>query len=184
MGRPKLLLPHAGATVLEHLLAVWKSSRVDRIVVVAHTDDGDVHACCRRMGVELVMPATPPPEMKDSVAAGLAYVAEQFSPTSRDAWLLAPADMPLLSGEVIDRLVAEHAAQADAPTILAPSHGGKRGHPVLFPWPLAAEVAQLVDDEGVNTIVQRHEVRELACDDAGVLADLDTPDDYRRLGDD
>jgi molybdenum cofactor cytidylyltransferase len=122
--------------------------------------------------------------MKDSVAAGLAYVAEQFSPTDRDAWLLAPADMPLLSRDVIDQVVAEHSAQAEAPTILAPSHGGKRGHPVLFPWPLAAEVAQLAHDEGVNTIVQRRKVRELACDDAGVLADLDTPEDYRRLRED
>jgi molybdenum cofactor cytidylyltransferase len=183
MGRPKLLLPHAGATVLEHLLAVWQSSRVDRIVVVAHTDDGEVHACCRRMGVELVVPATPPPEMKVSVAAALAYIAEEFSPTSCDAWLLAPADMPRLSREVIDRLLAEHAARADQPCILAPSHGGKRGHPVLFPWPLAAEVDDLADEEGVNAIVQRHKVRELACDDAGVLADLDTPEDYRRLRD-
>lgn len=181
MGRPKLLLPWKGETVLEHLLSRWKASRVDRIVVVAHVEDVELHHRCQAVGVDLVVPEVPPAEMKDSVAAGLAHVAQRFSPSRRDAWLLAPADMPRLSPIVIDRLLDEHSAQADRPVILAPSFEGRRGHPVLFPWPLAAEVAALTSEQGVNAIVDRHPVREVAVDEPGVLADLDTPEDYRRL---
>lgn len=183
MGRPKLLLPWRGTTVLEEVLRAWTASRIDHTIVVAHVDDRQVHACCRAAGVDLVVPTPPPAEMKDSVVAGLEYIDARYQPSHRAAWLLAPADMPQLSSGVIDRLIAEHACRIDEPAILVPTYDRRRGHPVLLPWPLAAEVARLGDDEGINSLVARRGVVELPCDDPGLLSDIDTPEDYRRLHD-
>jgi molybdenum cofactor cytidylyltransferase len=179
MGRPKLLMPWGEATVIEHVIAAWRASRVTRVVVVVRAGDAELIEKCRAAGAEVVTPDVPPPEMKVSVGHALTYVQSNFSPQPSDAWLLAPADMPRLSPQVVNQLLNAH--DADAPAILIPITLGRRGHPVLFPWPLAAEVNRLSADEGVNSLTARHVVREVACGDPTILDDLDTPHDYQRL---
>jgi molybdenum cofactor cytidylyltransferase len=183
MGQPKLLLPWRDSTVIEHLLAAWRDSRVDRIVVVVHPRDAGLADGCRTSGVDVVVPSAAPPEMKDSVACALEFLQAAESPDPSDAWLLAPADVPQLSSHVVDRLLDEYAALSSPLSILVPTSAGRRGHPVLFPWPMAAEIDELGNDEGVNALLQRHPVREIDCGASGVPDDLDTPDDYRRLRD-
>ncbi len=191
MGSPKLLLPWGSATIIEHVLEAWRGSRVDRIVVVVHPDDEELARRCEGNRVTVVFPPSPPPEMKDSVAAGIRHVEVMESPTRGDCWLLAPADMPHLSSATIDRLLAEHARRSGhserneeswtvAP-ILVPVHGGQRGHPVLFPWALAADVLALPTAEGVNQLLRRHGVLEVPCGAEAIGDDVDTIDDYRRL---
>jgi hypothetical protein len=41
-------------------------------------------------------------------------------------------------------------------------------------------VPLLAPHEGVNALLERHLVREVACSDATILDDLDTPAKYRR----
>jgi molybdenum cofactor cytidylyltransferase len=76
------------------------------------------------------------------------------------------------------------AAASERPgRIIVPCHQGRRGHPVLLPWSLAGEVAALGVGEGVNAILARHDVVEIACGPEAVAADIDTPADFRRLQD-
>jgi molybdenum cofactor cytidylyltransferase len=178
MGYPKLLLTHAGRTLIEHVLAAWRASRVERVLVVVHPDDDDLAAICQLSGADVIRPETPPAEMKDSVACALAEIAARYQPTASDVWLLAPADMPALTAPVIDWVLAAH--RANRPTIVVPTHGGRRGHPVLFPWSLATAVAALGDDEGINAIVARHEVREIETPTVEILSDIDSRDDFER----
>jgi molybdenum cofactor cytidylyltransferase len=176
MGRPKLLLPWGDGTLMDHVLTIWRASRVGRVVVVLHRDDGELIDLCRRRQVEMVVPDVPPPEMKDSVAAAITFIRDAHRPTDADAWLMAPADMPGLSIAVIHRLVAAH--DPNRPRILVPTHAGRRGHPVLFPWPAAHEVLQLAPHEGVNQLLHRHAVEELLCSADALPGDVDTPLDY------
>ena len=185
MGAPKLLLPLSGGTIMEGTLAAWRASRVERIVVVVRPDDQELANVCRSYGVEVAIPPEAPPEMKDSVQYGLQYIEANFTPNAEDAWLLAPGDMPNLSLRVIDALIAEH--DLSRPRILVPTLGGKRGHPVLFSWTLAAEVYSLSAAEGLNVLRQRHESQEVPCDSiepggSTAFSDIDTPEDYERLG--
>ncbi|MEX2114373.1 MAG: nucleotidyltransferase family protein [Pirellulales bacterium] len=185
MGQPKLLLPWGTSTVIEQVLAAWRSSQVDHTVMVVHPDDAELAELARACGALVVRADAPPPQMKASIRLGLAEISRRFTPADRDAWLLAPADMPALSSEVIDRLIEAHRALAadlhERPTIWAAAAGGRRGHPVLFPWSLAKEVEQLAADEGLNALVARHRVRTIEADASAVLQDLDTPEDYQRL---
>ncbi len=177
MGEDKLLMAWGDSTVIESLLASWRASRVDEIVVVTRADQAELHSLCRNASI--VTPDTPPPEMKDSVLAALNYISDACAPRETDAWLLAPADMPHLATYVIDALTAAH--DPGSPEIIVPICDEKRGHPVLFPWSLAQAVNELEADEGVNALLERFPVRELVCDVGDIHGDLDTPADYARL---
>ena len=191
MGQPKLLMPWGTMTVVEQVLAAWQRSGVDHVVAVVHLDDSELARLCQRAGAIVVVPTTPPPEMKDSVIAALDAITRQFHPGDDAVWLLAPADMPRLSSAVIDALLEEH--HPSRPEILVPTQATpasdtsgqatdvKRGHPVLFPWPFVQDVASLNEDEGVNVLLTRKPTREIAVNQPSILDDLDTVDDYRRL---
>jgi molybdenum cofactor cytidylyltransferase len=180
MGRPKLLLPWQGRTVWEHVLDAWKGSTHElRIVAVVHPEDVAIADLARKAGVDVVVPGSPPEDMKASVRLGLAHHRAKYSPVDSDAWVVAPSDMPRLRPAVIDAVLSAYNPAVGA--IVVPEHAGRRGHPVLFPWKLAGEVDALGADEGLNRIVARHEVVRLPLVDAAILEDLDTPEDYQAL---
>ena len=184
MGRPKLLLPLAGRPLVLHTLAAWQSSRVERVVVVVRPGDEALAELVRAAGADVVTPPAPPPDMKASLGYGLAHIEQQFQPSADDAWLVAPADMPGLSPRIIDTLLAEFAAHPGPPII--PTLGGRRGHPVLLPWSLAAELRELPASAGLNALIERSQPILLPCDHvaaaaAGAFADIDTPEDLSRF---
>jgi molybdenum cofactor cytidylyltransferase len=184
MGEPKLLLPLAGEPLIWHTIRAWQRSQVDQIVVVVRPGDERLAEVVCRAGAILVTPAVPPPDMKTSIQAALRHIDVQFSPVDADAFLFAPADMPRLSPAIIGALIKRY--QHEHQRILVPTITGQRGHPVLFPWPLAAEVHALAENEGLDAIVRSHEPLRVACDEFVAaeehpFADIDTPQDYRRL---
>jgi molybdenum cofactor cytidylyltransferase len=155
------------------------------LVLVVHPQDTEIVALGAAAGAHVVQPSIAPSEMKVSVQLALDYISE-FAPLPTDAWLLAPADMPGLAASTIDALVEAYessllADPAAAPRIWAPRHGGRRGHPVLFPWALSSEVAELGPDQGINALMARHEVAHVEAAADAILEDLDTPEDYARL---
>ncbi len=179
MGRPKLLMPWGPATVIEQVLSAWQSSRVTRIVVTVHPDDTALAEVCRNAGVDVVITHPPPVDMKASVLQGLDHLTTVDRPTPGDVWLLAPADMPLVTADVIDQVLG--AALAAPGEIVVPCRQGQRGHPVAFPWPLAELARRLSADQGLNQLLAEHPVRRIELGEQLSLADLDTPDDYLRL---
>jgi molybdenum cofactor cytidylyltransferase len=179
MGKPKLLLDWKGRPHVEHILEQWRGSRVALVVVVIHPDDHALAEHCRRAGAEVVAPDNPPPDMKSSVGHALDWIRANASPRAVDAWMVAPADMPRLSAALIDRVITTY--RPDLPQIILPASGGRTGHPVLFPWPHAAEVSQLGSDEGLNALVARSAVKEISWEDPTAFVDIDHPEDYEKL---
>ena len=179
MGSPKLLLPWQARPLIESVLAAWRASRVTAIVLVVHPEDSELASLGRAAGVDVVVPNVTQPDMKASILAGLRHVEGRYAPTSQDVWLVAPADMPLLSAEAINAVL--DITSPDDQQLIIPCYQGRRGHPVRFPWNLASEVGQLAADEGLNALVARQKVLAIEVPFPGVLADVDTPEEYRRL---
>ncbi len=215
MGQAKLLLPWGDRSIIEKVLDAWRASAVAATVVVLHADDVQLAEVCRQAGAEVVVPTIPPPDMKASIARALEHLESNYEPRACDAWLVAPADMPGLTPELIQAVIQGHRddwppahaspltagrglgerrtseggrlpvsaveSRPDEMRIVVPIVGQRRGHPVLFPWMLSHEVAGLAPDEGLKAIVERHATREIAWHDAQAFADVDSPEDYRRL---
>lgn len=178
MGTPKLLLPWGNRKLIEHVLEVWREGGVEHRIVVARHDDESLISICRDAGAIVCVPPTPPPEMKDSVAAALVLIEERFNPTSDDAWLLAPADLPLLSAQLIRRLQAEFQSST-TPVVVPRLPDGRTGHPVLFSWSLASKVPRLTN--GVKELLASEDIRYVPWQSSDDFRDVDIPDDYHSL---
>ncbi|MGE0609683.1 MAG: NTP transferase domain-containing protein, partial [Pirellulales bacterium] len=164
------------------VLRAWRESGVTHTIVVTLPADEALRADCRLPGVTVLAADPPPADMKASVWHALDYVGRTFSPQPADAWLLAPADMPLLSPVAAAALLTAH--QPLQPAILQPVLADCRvGHPVLFPWPLAAHVSALPPDAGVNELIRQHGSTKVPCPTVPAAGDIDTPQDYSRLHD-
>jgi molybdenum cofactor cytidylyltransferase len=188
MGQDKLLMPWGDGTMIEAMLAAWRKSRVNHAIVTARAEQHALAELCVRAGAELALAATPPLDMKASVLIALEHIAKRFAPEPNDAWLLAPADMPLLSTAVIDALIDAHAAAVKAnnsPLILTPLVRERRVHPVLFPWFIAKEVADLGENQGINSLVSGGRTATIDVSrlnaDPSFFADIDTPAEYQQL---
>ncbi|MPZ12962.1 MAG: NTP transferase domain-containing protein [Chloroflexi bacterium] len=173
MGQPKPLLPLDGETFLGHLLAEIRSSRVDQtIVVVGHRPDVILSAM---------------PEIAPLVVVNHNYALGQLSSLRvgldtlgerADAILLSLADHPFASHTLIDTIIDAH-ERSQSPIVI-PVHQGRRGHPTLFARSLFPELRSAPLDQGARVVVHAHaaDVLELPTDDAGVVADVDTPEQY------
>jgi molybdenum cofactor cytidylyltransferase len=67
--------------------------------------------------------------------------------------------------------------------ILVPTYGGRRGHPVLFSKSVFAELLGAPDAVGAKAVVRKDAGRVVSVpvDDAAVLEDFNTPEDYKGL---
>lgn len=177
MGAPKLLLTLGGQTVIERLLGVLDRPEIADRVVVLRRDDVMLREAVIRTGGTVVQPAADPPDMRASVEHALHVIRSRHAPTADDGWLIVPADHPLLAPAVLNALLARWNSGGDR--ILVPVFAARRGHPALFRWNLADDVAAIPHGHGLNWLLERHHdhVAELTVDDDSILLDLDTPQD-------
>jgi len=190
MGQSKLLLPwpteaNPQATMLGHVLGVWSSSRVRQTVVVIRNDAPTaVREICASYPVATVV-ADDPVDMKASCLAGVRYLAKTWNPVAADRFFICPVDIPGITRQIIDRLVKEADRLGNVGTAfegnpaVVPTFQGRRGHPALLPWTWAGQIAALSPSQGINLLLDRGPVIELACcEPSRDLDDLDTPDQY------
>lgn len=176
MGRPKALLPIEGTTFLGNVLATLRASGVStvRVVLGGHADEIREAVTLHRDVV--VLNPTPEAGMLSSVRRGVRALPEEV-----DAFLLWPVDHPTVLPDTIRKLVA--AFRSGGAPVVVPVHAGRRGHPVLFAAPLKDELLHAPDAVGARAVVALHEdaIRAVEVHDAGVLADVDTPEAYARI---
>lgn len=125
--------------------------------------------------LHVVTPASGGPGMGDSIAAGVRATA------GAPGWLVLPGDLPQVAPASIGA-VAQALPRWD---VVVPWYGPVRGHPVGFSAACRADLLALAGDAGAAAIVQARRaggrVCDLPLDDAGLIQDVDTPDDLVRL---
>jgi CTP:molybdopterin cytidylyltransferase MocA len=182
MGRPKLTLPVGGRPVIERVVTALRDGGADPVVVVTGPHDPAVAPLARAAGAEVCDLPAATPDMRATIEHGLLWLVETRHPKGDDAWLLAPADSPLLDAAVVKEL-CDSFRRDPAASILVPTHAGRRGHPVLIGWSHVAAIAALPPGVGVNAYLRDRagETIEVPVISASVVEDMDTPYDYRRL---
>lgn len=181
-GGGKLLAPWSGGLLIEAALDVAFAAPARSVILVTGADDG-------------VMPVALEYALREGEAARLKIVHARDHALGMSATLRAGldalppdamgvfvflGDMPRIPLEVLGPLAS---ALRDGALAAAPFFDGKRGHPVLFGADLFPTMSRLSGDEGARSVLRgldAHRLRHVASPSAGILFDIDVPEDLDR----
>ena len=168
-GANKLLHPLADGTPLALAAARNLATALPGALAVVNDTDAELMRLLQAAGLKVSVC----PHAQEGMGASLAWGVAQTA--GADGWLIALADMPFIAPHTL-RAVAE-AVRAPL-DIVAPQHGGRRGHPVAFGRAYGPTLGRLRGDTGARTLLHAHPDRLilLSCDDPGVLQDIDSPE--------
>lgn len=177
MGRPKLLLPVGGRPMVAGVVEALRGGGVREIVLVTAPGDEALQAWARQNGVTVTINPDPDRGMLSTIQEGVAVLGN----LEGEILLVSPADLPRLQAGTVAELLRKM-IETGAPLAL-PTFHGKRGHPLAIAPRLIPEIDTLDPSIGLKQLRDRHEAEllEVEVEDAGVIQDVDTPEDYERL---
>ena len=176
MGRPKMLLPWAGTSVIGHVIEVWTARlSAAQVAVVCAPEPSPVPGELDRLKFPTQNRITnPAPEsgMFSSIQAAAAWHGWNHGLTH---FALALGDQPHLASESLRTLLDGAKGQPDA--IYQPSFNGRARHPVIFP---AQEFQALAETEHrtLRDFLAASKRVLIEVNDPGLDLDLDYPADY------
>jgi molybdenum cofactor cytidylyltransferase len=173
MGRPKMLLPWGETTVLEKVIATFKAAGIGELLVITGGDREQVEELVGESARILFNADYSQGEMLSSVQAGLAGLKPGI-----EAVMIGLGDQPQVRESSVRRVVDEYRESGAA--LVIPSFRMRRGHPWLVARPYWDEILRMRAPESLRDFLNRHreEIRYVESEDASILQDLDTPEDY------
>lgn len=181
------LLPN-GQGMLAHVLSQYRPV-CPMLWVVTPPHDALGTELCQTFGAIQVVNPDAALGLGSSLACGIraiqAIQASAEAPTFAGV-IIGLADMPAVDTELIERLA--QATQADGaqrpvvPVVFsATDQPPQMGHPRVLPARYFPQLAALSGDRGAQSVVNWSEALQVDVGHAGVLQDIDTPDDLARL---
>lgn len=173
MGSCKPLLPLGDETVIERCLNTLQHGGVNEIIVVVSIHGEEVARAARNHSVQLVVNPDESGDMASSIRVGRDSTTPETS-----GIIVALCDYPLVMPGTVRALIDQHAQHPG--NIITPTCQGRRGHPLLLPRSILEE---LTAGKTLRDVLNKDaaRIREVPLDDAGILMDMDTPDDYRAV---
>jgi len=180
MGRPKLLLPWRGTTVIGQLLAQWREIGAAQITVVLRANDPALAAELDRLDFsQSDRIENPQPElgMFSSIVCAANWTGWRSEILN---WVLVLGDQPHLQPATLRQLLEFAALNQEA--ICQPAFGGRMRHPVMLPRQTFAEL-KTTGAATLKEFLKLAAAPRVQCSvaDAGLSLDMDTPEDYKRL---
>ncbi len=177
-GYPKALVSTGERTAVRRMAEISLDRGFDPIVIVVGPHHHPIADAVRGLDVQLVDSEQWYEGRTASVQSGLRAL-----PDGRDV-LLWPVDHPFIAGKTLDQLRAVRDGD-ELGLWFIPTYRGEGGHPVLWKDRVRAEVLELRPDAPIRALIPElgPQVRRVAVDDPGVLANIDTPDRYREAYD-
>ena len=175
MGSPKALLRYGEETFLDTLTALFDGC-CSPVIVVLGAHAGQIRDAATRPATFVVNPDYAL-GMSTSLQCGLRAV-----PPDADGILFTLVDHPAAAPATIDALLAPLDPSRQT-LVRVPRYRAKRGHPIWFSHELIPEFLALPAGAPARDVVARHVDRTeyLDLDDPGIVADIDSPEDYRAL---
>lgn len=178
MGGPNKLLANLDAKPLVRRAAeAALASDAALVTVVVGHQAAAVQDALDGLNVTLVKNPDYADGLSTSLRVGIAAL-----PETADAAVICLADMPGVTGQIIDRLIATF-RERDRASIVVPTSSGKRGNPVLWSRHFFPALADIDGDVGARHLIGENAeaVIEVEVGPAAAL-DLDTPEALRAAG--
>ena len=175
MGSPKALLDWGGRPLVAAQVAALAAAGCDPVIVVLGSQAGAVRRALPR-GARWTINGAWREGRAGSIRAGA-----RAAPRHAERVVVASVDQPC-SASAVRALVEALGANREA-RIAVPRHGGRNGHPPVFDAALLPELRRASErGEGLREARRRWRERTIfvEVEDAGVLLNLNTAEDYRR----
>jgi molybdenum cofactor cytidylyltransferase len=178
MGGPNKLMANFDGTPLVRKIAEQAlASKAKPVIVVTGHRAEEVTGTLDGLDVRVVHNPDFADGLATSLKAGLAAAPEDASGA-----LILLADMPKITGAVIDRLI-DTFRERQGGAIVLPTFNGKRGNPVLWPRAFFPELLEVSGDTGARHMLARHEdALERVEIGAAAGLDVDTPEALAAAG--
>lgn len=165
----KLLMDVAGQPMVRRVVERILSSPASPVVVVTGHQADRIRDALAGLAVAFVHNPDHAQGMSTSLKAGLAEVAPEAAGA-----VVCLADMPRVTAAHLERLIGAF-EESGAAAICVPTHGDRRGNPVLWPRRFFAEMMAVTGDVGARHLIAANagDVREVAMEDDGILFDVD-----------
>lgn len=174
MGRPKMLLPWGGRTVIRHIWETWNGLGACPVAVVC--GGHNVQELRQELSSgELILN----PEPERGMFSSIQCAARWARGWSASHWALTLCDQPHLRPGTLERLI--DAARRHPAQVCQPFYRGRRRHPVVFPRSVFEEASES-DAAMLREFLERRsgQIHPVEADDPGLGLDIDTPQDYAR----
>lgn len=178
MGGPnKLLAEIGGRSLVRHVVEAALASRARPVIVVTGHASEALRAALAGLDVAFAHNDDHANGLSTSLRSGLAAL-----PDGTEGALVLLADMPFVTGAVLDRLV-EAFEKGGRSSIIVPTAGGRRGNPVLWPQRLFPALMAIEGDKGGRDLLDRPGEATIFIEIGEAAArDLDTPEELRNAG--
>ena len=184
-GRSRRMAPHnkllvadrTGKPMIARVVDNVLSSKARPVLVVTGHQSEQVQHALGGRPVRYVHADDYAEGLSASLKSGIAAVPEECA-----AALVCLGDMPLVTGRMIDRLLATYDPD-EGRLIVLPTFRGKQGNPMLWDRQFFPEILQISGDSGARFLLGKHleVVTEVEMADDAVLRDFDTTDSLNSL---
>jgi molybdenum cofactor cytidylyltransferase len=171
-GANKLLAVIGGKPLVRIAAEQALASRADPVIVVTGHERERVEAALAGLDLRMMHNANYADGLGSSLKAGVAAV-----PPEADGVIVCLGDMPQVTADLIDRLIAAYDAEKGA-LVIAPTRNGQRGNPVLWSRRFFPDLMAITGDIGARNLLAGYgeAVVEVPVTEAGAFVDIDTPD--------
>jgi molybdenum cofactor cytidylyltransferase len=175
MGTPKQLLPYQGRPLVRHSAETALAAGCNPVLVVLGSHLSEVRGALDGLDVVIVENTEWQQGVGTSIRAGISGAEIMGC----DGAILALADQPRITAEILQRLIEEH-AETGRP-IIASEYAGTVGVPAFFTREFFPNLKALHPGEGCKGVILAHLDRSIriACPEAE--ADIDTPEDFQAI---
>ena len=175
-AEPKLLARLNGKSLVQHVAEAAVSSSARPVIAVTGHQANEVEGLLAGLTIQFIRNASFADGLSTSLRAGFAAL-----PPESQAIVVLLGDMPLITADLIERLVIAW-EERGRPAALVPTVDGRRGNPVVLSRELEGLVSELTGDVCAGQILSRHSgVLVLPIDCGAILLDVDTSDVLRNL---
>lgn len=173
MGRPKMLLPFRGITMIEQVIKGIRSAGIEKILVVIGAEKEKLSLLLQKISVNFCENNNYREGMLSSVMCGVRNLPQETA-----AMLVFPGDEPLINPSTTTKVIETYISSGKG--IVIPVYQGKRGHPLLVDSKYFQEILMLDSSVGLRSLASSHQddLVEIETDDPGILKDFDTYDEY------
>ena len=177
MGKPKMLLPFNGKTLLQHSIDEIKKISDQKLLVITGCYHSLLKEQLQQQQILFFQNDHWQEGMASSIGAGMKYILQYF-PDAVNVMILV-CDQPFISAGLFQQMITKKAELVKG--IIACKYNDTTGVPVLFDKKYFARLAILKGDVGAKKLVQQFVEDTAVIDFPEGAADIDTPEDYEKF---